>query len=188
LNRSWLAVLACALLGCGQDMDRQPKLKPLQESAFFPDGQGSRAPVVGTVPQGGLRLDQALFRGREGDAFVGTFPFAIGRKDLDRGRERYDIFCSPCHDRLGTGRGIIVQRGYRAPSSFHVDRLRQSPPGYLFDVITRGFGAMPDYAAQVPTRDRWLIVAYLRALQLSQNASRDELTLEEMRRLEGEAR
>lgn len=169
-------------------MDRQPKLKPLQESVFFPDRQGSRPPVAGTIAQGELRLDDALYRGREKEGFVSTFPFAPGRRDLDRGRERYDIFCSPCHDRAGTGRGVIVQRGYRAPSSFHVDRLRQSPPGYFFDVITRGFGAMPDYAAQISTRDRWLIVAYVRALQLSQNASRDDLTADEMRRLEEEAR
>jgi hypothetical protein len=188
LIRSPLAVLACVLAGCGQDMDRQPKLKPLQESAFFADRQGSRAPVEGTIAQGGLRLDDPYFRGREKDAFVTTFPFAMSRKDLERGRERYEIFCSPCHDRTGTGRGIIVQRGYRAPASFHIDRLRQAAPGYLFDVITRGFGAMPNYAAEVPTRDRWLIVAYLRALQLSQNVSREELTAEELRPLEGEAR
>jgi hypothetical protein len=181
-------VLACGLVGCDQAMDRQAKVKPYQESAFFPGGQGSRPPVAGTVPQGGLRLDDHFFRGKEGTAFADTFPFAIARKDLERGRERYDIFCAPCHDRAGTGRGIIVQRGYRAPPSMHLDRLRQAPAGYLFDVVTRGFGAMPDYAAQIPPRDRWTIVAYLRVLQLSQNASREDLTSEELRRLEEEAR
>ena len=188
MNRSGWIFALCALAGCGQDMERQPKLRPLQESSFFADGQGSRPPVPGTIPQGGLRLDDAMFRGRSGEAFTETFPFALGRKDLDRGRERYDIYCSPCHDRAGTGRGMIVQRGYRAPSSLHVDRLRQAPPGYLFDVVTRGFGAMPDYATEVPTRDRWLIVAYIRALQMSQNAAREDLSQEELRRLEGEAR
>jgi hypothetical protein len=169
-------------------MDRQPKLRPLQASAFFPDGQGSRPPVPGTIPQGGLRLDDAMFRGRAGKEFVGTFPFALTRKDLDRGRERYDIFCSPCHDRVGTGRGMIVLRGYRAPASFHIDRLRQAAPGYLFDVVTRGFGAMPDYASEIPPRDRWRIVGYVRALQLSQDASRDDLAAEVLERLEREVR
>jgi mono/diheme cytochrome c family protein len=169
-------------------MDRQPKLKPLQESSFFADGRGSREPVAGTVPQGGLRLDDHLFRGRMGDAFVEAFPFAITRTELERGRERYEIFCAPCHDRAGTGRGIIVQRGYRAPASFHLDRLREAPSGYYFDVITRGFGAMPDYAAQIPPRDRWTIVAYVRALQLSQNATRADLTPQELRRLEEAAK
>jgi hypothetical protein len=181
----WVAV---ALAGCGQDMDRQAKLRPLQESAFFPDGQGSRPPVPGTIAQGGLRLDDPLYRGRVGKEFVPTFPFPVGKKDLERGRERYDIFCSPCHDRAGTGRGIVVQRGYRAPSSFHTDRLRQATPGYLFDVITRGFGTMPDYAVEVSPLDRWRIVAYVRALQLSQDAAREDVAAEDLDRLEREAR
>ncbi len=182
------SLVLCLLLGCGQEMDRQAKLRPLQESAFFADGQGSRPPVPGTVAQGGLRLDDALFLGKAGKDFVETFPFPVTRKDLDRGRERYDIFCSPCHDRVGTGRGIIVQRGYRAPASFHIDRLRQAAPGYLFDVITRGFGAMPDYAVEIPPRDRWRIVAYVRALQLSQNAPREDLAADDLELLEKEVR
>jgi len=177
-----------SLASCDQAMDRQAKLKPLQERPFFPDGRGSREPVAGTLPQGGLRIDDHLFRGKDGAAFGETFPFPIARKDLERWRERYDIFCSPCHDRAGTGRGIIVQRGYRAPPSMHIDRLRQAPPGYLFDVMTRGFGAMPDYAAQVSPRDRWAIASYIRALQLSQNASREDLAAAELRRLEEEPR
>jgi hypothetical protein len=182
------ALLAAGLLACDQVMDRQAKLKPLQESAFFADGRGSREPVAGTVPQGGLRIDDHLYRGKDGAAFAETFPFSIARKELERGRERYDIFCAPCHDRAGTGRGIVVQRGYRAPPSMHLDRLRQAPAGYFFDVMSRGFGAMPDVAAQVPTRDRWMISAYIRALQLSQNAPREDLTADEVRRLEEEAR
>jgi hypothetical protein len=188
LIRSGAVWAVMMLAGCGQDKDRQAKLRPLQESPFFPDGQGSRPPVPGTIAQGGLRLDDALYRGRVGKDFVETFPFAMTRKDLERGRERYDIFCSPCHDRVGTGRGMIVQRGYRAPSSFHVDRLRQAAPGYLFDVITRGFGAMPDYAVEVPPHDRWRIAAYVRALQLSQNATREDLAAEDLDRLEREVR
>ena len=187
VSGSWF-VVPFLLLGCDQVMDRQAKLKPLQESSFFVDGRASREPVAGTVPRGGLRIDDHLYRGKEGGAFAETFPFPIAKKDLERGRERYEIFCSPCHDRAGTGRGIIVQRGYRAPPSMHLDRLRQAPPGYLFEVMTRGFGAMPDYASQVPPRDRWVIAAYVRALQLSQNASREDLRADELRRLEEEAR
>ena len=186
IRRCWIVWVALA--GCSQDMDRQAKLRPLQESAFFADGQGSRPPVPGTIAQGGLRLDDALYRGKVGKEFVPTFPFPVTKKDLERGRERYDIFCSPCHDRAGTGRGIVVQRGYRAPSSFHTDRLRQATPGYLFDVITRGFGVMPDYAVEVSPLDRWRIVAYVRALQLSQDAAREDLTAEDLDRLEREAR
>ena len=171
-------------LGCDQAMERQAKLRPLQESSFFADGQASRPPVAGTVPQGGLRLDDHLFTGKEGTAFAETFPFSISAADLERGRERYDIFCAVCHDRAGTGQGIVVQRGFRAPPSLHLDRLRQAAPGHHFDVITRGFGAMPDYASQIVPRDRWRIVAYLRALQMSQNASRDDLTVDERGRLE----
>ena len=99
------------------------------------------------------------------------FPFPVDDAVMARGRERYDIFCSPCHGRTGDGDGMVVQRGYRRPPSFHIDRLRQAPPGHFFDVITNGFGAMPDYAAQIPVRDRWAIVAYIRALQLSQHAT-----------------
>lgn len=182
-----LALLALAA-GCDQAMSRQPKVRPLQETAFFPEGSGSRPPVPGTIPQGGLRIDAHLFTGREGPNFAATFPFEIGRKELDRGRERYDIHCSPCHDRTGSGRGIIVQRGFRAPPSFHQDRLRDAPPGYLFDVMTRGFGAMPDYATQVAPSDRWRIAAYVRALQLSRFAPREELGADDLRRLEEAAR
>ncbi|HXF59558.1 MAG TPA: cytochrome c, partial [Candidatus Saccharimonadales bacterium] len=136
--------------------------------------------------QGQLRLDDHLYRGRVGAGFAATFPSPVTIAVLEHGRERYDIFCAPCHDRTGSGRGMIVERGYRAPTSFHIDRLRQAPPGYLFDVITRGFGAMPDYAEQISVRDRWSIVAYLRALQLSQDTRKEELSPEERRKLEAE--
>ena len=164
------AVLAAAILlisGCDQAMSDQPKRKPFQESSFFADGRSSRVPVAGKIPQGGLRLDDHFHRGLSGGEFASQFPAAVTADTLRRGRERYDIFCSPCHDRTGSGRGMIVQRGYRPPPSFHLDRLRQAPPGYLFDVVTRGLGAMPGYSEQVRTADRWAIIAYLRALQLS---------------------
>ena len=175
------AVLAAAILllsGCDQAMSKQPKRTPFQDSSFFADGRSSRVPVAGTIPQGGLRLDDHFHRGLSGGEFASHFPSAVTEETLRRGHERYDIFCSPCHDRTGSGRGMIVQRGYRPPPSFHLDRLRQAPPGYLFDVVTRGLGAMPGYSEQIPAADRWAIIAYLRALQLSRLGSVDDLTPE----------
>jgi hypothetical protein len=165
-------------------MSDQPKRGPLQASSFFADGRSSRSPVAGTVAQGGLQLDDHLYRGLVRGEYATIFPQAVSWEILERGRGRFDIFCSPCHDRTGSGRGAIVERGYRAPPSFHIDRLRQAPPGYLFDVISRGLGAMPDYAQQVSAQDRWAILAYLRALQLSRAALEGDLPPEELRRLE----
>jgi hypothetical protein len=159
-----------ALAGCRQDMHDQAKVEPLEGSDFFADGRGSRPLVEGTVHRGGLRLDAHYYTGRIGETFADSFPDPVTRESLGRGRERYDIFCAPCHDRVGGGLGMIVRRGFRRPPSFHIERLREAPPGYFVDVITRGFGAMSDYAAQVPPADRWAITAYIRALQLSQNA------------------
>ena len=149
-------------------MHDQPKYEALEASAFFADGGASRPLVEGTVARGTLDLDPHFSAGKVNGALVDTFPFAIDRAWLERGRERYDIFCAPCHDRAGTGRGMIVQRGYRQPTSFHVDRLRDAPVGHFVDVMTNGFGAMPDYREQVAPADRWAIAAYIRALQLSQ--------------------
>ena len=157
--------------GCRQDMHDQPKYIPLRPSDFFKDGMSAREPVAGTVARGQLKEDEHLYTGKTAGQFAATFPFAITGEMLNRGEERYNIFCSVCHDRLGTGNGMIVQRGFRRPPTLHLDRLRQSQPGYLFDVITNGFGAMPDYASQISVEDRWKIVAYIRALQLSQNAT-----------------
>lgn len=181
------AVLAAAILlvsGCDQAMSNQPKRTPFQASSFFADGRSSRVPVPGTIPQGGLRLDDHLHRGLSGGEFAVQFPAPVTEGTLRRGRERYDIFCSPCHDRTGSGRGMIVQRGYRPPPSLHLDRLRQAPPGYLFDVLTRGLGAMPAYSEQVPPTDRWAIIAYIRALQLSHDARTKDVPSEELKRLE----
>ena len=169
-------LLACALGllfigGCRQDMHNQPKYRPLQESAFFRDTSSARPIIEGTVARGTLQEDEALFTGKLAGATVKELPFAIEAKDLDRGQERYNIYCTPCHNKTGDGRGMVVQRGYRQPPSFHIDRLKTADAGYIFDVITNGFGAMPDYKAQVHARDRWLIVAYIRALQLGQSAT-----------------
>ncbi|HVR85355.1 MAG TPA: cytochrome c [Planctomycetota bacterium] len=174
-------------MGCDQAMSEQPHRRPLQPSRFFVDGQSSRPLVAGTVAQGQLRLDDHLYRGIVGKEFVETFPFPITGVVLERGRERFNIFCSPCHDRTGDGHGTVVGRGYVVPPSYHLERLRRAAPGYFFDVITNGFGAMPDYKDQVPVRDRWAIVAYLRALQASQNARPEDVPLETLLRLEAES-
>src|SRR6187549_3023319 len=177
-RRSWAAslqsslalLLLCATTGCRQDMHDQPKYESLEASTFFPDGRASRPLVPGTVARGQLREDTHLYEGKVSGKPAETFPFPIDLKTLERGQQRYNIYCSPCHDRVGNGNGMVVRRGFRPPPSYHIERLRKVPPGYLYDVITNGFGAMQDYAAQIPVRDRWAIVAYIRALQFSQNA------------------
>jgi mono/diheme cytochrome c family protein len=152
-------------------MHNQPKYRPLRASALFSDGSSARPQIEGTVARGTLQEDEAFFTGKIAGATVKELPFTLERADLDRGQERFNIYCSPCHDRTGNGRGMVVQRGYRQPPSYHIDRLRQADIGYLFDVMTNGFGAMPDYKAQIDARDRWRIAAYVRALQLSQTAT-----------------
>ena len=167
-------------------MSAQPHRGPLAPSLFFADGQSSRPPVPGTVAQGELRLDDHLYRGLVGTELADTFPFPVTREILLRGRERFDIFCSPCHDRTGYGRGMIVSRGYAPPPSYHIDRLRAARPGHFFEVITRGFGAMPEHGSLIVARDRWAIVAYVRALQESQNARAEDVPPEELRTLEAQ--
>jgi hypothetical protein len=157
--------------GCRQDMQDQPKFIPLRPSGFFADGRSERALVEGTVARGHLDDDVAFYTGKGPDGkFLDSFPFPVTRDVVSRGQERFNVYCAPCHDRLGNGLGMIVRRGFRKPPSYHIDRLRTVPNGYIYDVITNGFGAMPDYAAQIEPRDRWAIVSYVRALQLSQNA------------------
>ncbi len=172
-----LSPLAIALLvlfspACRQDMHDQPKFIPLRPSEFFPDHRSERPLIEGTVARGHLDDDPAFYTGKGPDGkFLDAFPFPVTRDVLVRGQDRFNIYCSPCHDRLGNGNGMIVRRGYRHPPSYHIDRLRSAPNGYIYDVITSGFGAMPDYAAQIAPSDRWAIVSYIRALQYSQNAS-----------------
>jgi hypothetical protein len=180
------AVLLAAVLaaGCHQKMREQPGPDPLQESDFFEDGRASRPLVEGTVARGQLIEDEALLTGMSGGQFVTEHPLPLTRELLERGRERYDIFCSPCHGRVGDGLGMVVRRGYPEPPSLHIDRLRGVRNGYLYDVIARGFGRMPSYAAQVPVRDRWAIVAYVRALQLSQAAGTGDVRPAERHRLD----
>ena len=162
-------LILCA--GCRLDMHVQPRYNPLAKSDFFADGMGARPPVEGTVARGELGEDHALRTGIGKDGtFIAALPVPLTRPLLLRGRERYEIFCAPCHGRVGDGQGMIVERGFKTPPSFHIDRLRAQPIGYLFDVATNGFGEMSGYAAQVPAADRWAIAAYLRALQVSQFA------------------
>jgi mono/diheme cytochrome c family protein len=168
-----LAVLFLA--GCRQDMHDQPRFKPLARSDFYADLRSARAPVEGTVARGQLHEDAYFYTGKMGNAPGDYMPFAASEEVLARGRERFNIYCAPCHSQLGDGNGVIVQRGFRRPPSFHTERLRNAPLGYFFDVMTNGFGAMPDYASQISPRDRWSVVAYVRALQLSQNASTDDV-------------
>jgi len=156
-------------------MHDQPKYVPLRQSPFFGDARSARPLVAGTVARGHLRDDPLLYTGKVNGADATVFPFPIDARVMARGRERFDIFCSPCHGRTGQGDGMVVRRGFRRPPTFHQDRLRDAPPGHLFDVITNGFGAMPDYAVQIRPEDRWAIVAYVRALQLSEHATLAEV-------------
>jgi hypothetical protein len=185
LRSGLVLLLLCATTGCRQDMHDQPKYESLEASTFFPDGRASRPLVPGTVARGQLREDTHLYEGKVSGKPAETFPFPIDLKTLERGQQRYNIYCSPCHDRVGNGNGMVVRRGFRPPPSYHIERLRQAPPGYFYDVITNGFGAMQDYAAQIPVRDRWAIVAYVRALQLSQNATLSDVPETEQQNLRG---
>ncbi|MFZ0759260.1 MAG: cytochrome c [Candidatus Sulfotelmatobacter sp.] len=166
-----LAAIA-GFAGCRLDMQVQPKQNPLSRSDFFADQRSERPPVEGTVARSELRADTYFYTGKIGNNPGDYMPFPVTMQVLERGRERYNIFCSPCHSRVGDGNGFIPSRGFaRKPPSYHIERLRKAPVGYFYDVITHGFGIMPDYASQIPPEDRWNIVAYIRALQLSQNAT-----------------
>lgn len=171
MKRLLLVVLVVAAgAACRQDMHDQPKYRPFRRSEFFADQRSARPFVQGTVARGSLREDAVYFTGKNGSDFVAELPVKVTPALLARGQERFQVFCSPCHGRTGRGDGMIVQRGFKAPSSYHVDRLRAMPVGYFYDVITNGFGAMADYSAQVPPADRWAIAAYIRTLQYSQYA------------------
>jgi mono/diheme cytochrome c family protein len=165
------AAMVSLAMGCRQDMHVQPRYNPYDASTFFDDGRASRQPVPGTIARGQLHLDALLYTGKVDGKDAEVFPFSITRADLERGRERFNIYCSPCHDVTGTGRGMIVLRGFPQPPSFHIDRLRQAPVGHFFDVMTNGLGIMYSYSSRVSTEDRWRIAAYIRALQLSQQAA-----------------
>ena len=152
-------------------MHDAPRYEPLEASTFFSDGQSSRMPVANTVARGQLREDDLLYTGKIGGQLANEFPMPVTAEVMARGQERFNVFCSPCHARTGDGNGMIVQRGFRQPPSYYEERLVNAPVGYFFDVMTHGFGAMQDYAAQVPVADRWAIAAYIRALQFSRRGT-----------------
>ncbi len=169
---SSLGLLAVfALAGCRQDMHDQPRFKPLAMSDFYTDLRSARPPVEGTVARGQLHEDTYFYTGKIGKDDGDYMPFPATEDVLQRGQQRFNIYCAPCHSRMGDGNGMIVQRGFKHPPSYHIERLEKAPLGYFFDVMTNGFGAMPSYAAQIPEHDRWCIAAYIRALQLSQHAT-----------------
>jgi len=174
-----LSVLVLALLvpltACRQKMSNQPKYDPLEPSDFFADGMSARPRIPGTVARGELPLEGFLVTGKINNADGDGFPFPVTMAVMNRGQERFNIYCSPCHGREGDGNGMIPSRGLRRPPSFHTEALRTAKTGHFFDVMTNGFGAMPPYNVQVPVNDRWAIIAYIRALQLSQNGTVNDL-------------
>lgn len=176
LSLGLLLAIVTLLSACRLDMHVQPRQNPLSRSSFFPDQRSERPPVEGTVARGQLREDTYFYTGKAGSTPGDYMPFPVTKEVLERGRERFNIYCAPCHSRLGDGNGFVPSRGFsRKPPSFHIARLQKAPLGYFYDVITSGFGIMPDYASQIPPQDRWNIVAYIRALQLSQNATRADV-------------
>lgn len=186
LRRVALVGLLLPLAGCRQDMQDQPRYKPLAGTNFFGDGRSARPLLEDTVARGHLRLDQALYTGKVNGQDVDTFPFPIQRADVLRGEERFNIYCSPCHSRIGDGNGMIVRRGFRQAADYHSDKLLQAPVGHFFDVMTNGFGAMPNYAERITPEDRWRIAAYIRVLQLSQNARIEDVPAAERAALEAQ--
>lgn len=188
-------LLTCALVvasaalaaGCRQDMHDAPRYEVYEANKNYPDGRASRNLPTGTVARGQLRDDEHFYTGKVNGFFVREFPFAVTAADMQRGQERYTAYCTPCHGQTGDGKGMVVQRGLRQAATYHQDRLRLAAPGYFYDVISNGFGQMPDYSAQVAPADRWAIAAYIRALQLSQNATIDDVPADKRGALDGAA-
>jgi mono/diheme cytochrome c family protein len=180
MNRFIIVLAALALAGCSRlDMQDQPKYRPQRPSDFFADGRSERQPLEGTIARGALDEDTAFYDGKDAAGKdVEVFPIAVDKTVILRGQQRYDVYCSPCHGRIGNGLGMIVRRGFKQPPSYHIERLRTAPPGHFYDVISNGYGAMLNYASQVQPRDRWAIVAYIRALQYSENANINDLPAE----------
>jgi len=167
-----LAAMSAVLVlaGCRQDMHDQPKFIPQRGTDFYADGRSARPQVENTVARGQLHEDIYYYTGMQDGKEGNAMPFPVTMEVLERGQERYNVYCTPCHSRVGNGAGMIVQRGYRPAGNFHTERLQNAPIGHFFNVMTNGYGAMPDYSAQLTPQDRWAVVAYIKALQLSQNA------------------
>lgn len=191
LPRATLWLLPLVAVGCHTDMWRQPKQDAYDPSDFYADGQASRPLIAGTIPREHLRADGAFFTGAENGRYIDRFPsgITVDKALLDRGQERYDVYCSPCHGRMGNGQGMIAQRGLtlkRPVGNYHTDRLRRMPVGHFYDVITNGYGTMYSYASRVEPQDRWAIVAYIRALQLSQDGRSGDLPPETLTQLQSD--
>lgn len=185
VSMRWLVLAALAICaGCHRDMRDQPRYEPLEAIDFFANGMASRPLVEGTIARGQLHEDEAFYTGKEAGEFVTKIPLDVDRALLERGQERFNIYCAVCHARTGEGNGMIVQRGFRKPPSYHTERLQSAPDGHFFDVMTNGFGAMPSYRIQIPPRDRWAIVAYVRVLQMSRTAKLEDVPAEERAKLE----
>lgn len=174
-----LAVLALLLAGCGRNMVYQPRYDTYEESAFFDDGTSSRPLLEGTVPRQRGGTNNAFYTGMDENGFLTELPIELTTDALLRGQERYNVYCSPCHNYDGYAHSMIVQKGFVQPSSFHEQRLREQPVGYFFNAMTNGFGRMYSYASRIPPEDRWAIAAYIRALQLSQHAPLEAVPEEE---------
>ncbi len=185
--RKAVPLLALALMttGCRQDMFEEPKYRPLAESQFFADGRSARPVPAGTVEYGRTSEGEAIENGTTNGQFVATIPLPVNEAFLTRGKERFDIYCSPCHGRIGDGHGMIAKRGFLLPADLHSDRVRNAPPGYLYAVIANGYGSMPDYGTQIGVHDRWAIVAYIRALELSRRATLADAPPDQRAKLEG---
>ncbi len=181
-----LGSVALFLVGCNTDMWVQNKQAPMSESEFFADGSSIRPLVPGTIPRGHLREDGAFYTGIVDGKWIDKIPVPVTNELMARGKDRFDVYCTPCHGRLGDGQGMIAQRGFqlkRPVGNYHTDRLRKMPVGHFYDVITNGYGAMYSYASRIEPQDRWAVVAYIRALQLSQSSSVNDLTEAEKAKL-----
>jgi mono/diheme cytochrome c family protein len=188
-NRIYLGPVAMSLLAltaCRQDMHTEPRYQPLQETSFFGDQRSARPMVEGTVARGHLRIDEARYAGKLDGEDIDQFPIPIAKEDIERGEARFNIYCTPCHGRTGDGNGMVVLRGFRQPPSYYSDRLINAPVGHYFDAVTNGFGAMPSYASRIQPDDRWRIIAYIRALQLSESASVNDVPADQRQNLQVE--
>jgi mono/diheme cytochrome c family protein len=184
----WMLLCLLTMVGCGVNMREGGRLKPYENSAFFPNNGTSLQPVPSTVAQGQLREDVAFYTGQGEDGQAVTeLPFPVNAELLNRGKQRFNIYCAPCHGFAGLGNGMIVQRGFPPPPSFHTQRLREAPVGYYYSVITNGFGRMYSYSSRIVPEDRWAITAYIRALQLSQNATLEDVPADQRGNIGGGA-
>ncbi len=180
----WVSFIIPLAMGCQQKMTQQPKYLPYDPSDFFANGMSSRPIIPGTIARGQPRTDLPFYTGKVNGVSITTLPIPLTAELLKRGQQRFNIYCSPCHGESGNGQGMIVARGFTAPPSYHTEELRKAPIGHFFDVITRGYGVMYSYASRIPIKDRWAISAYIRALQLSQNAKLENLSHQDQMKLE----